>query len=381
MIALCLRHHIGVTYFKIKQMKNSLHLKTFAVLLLALLTSSAWSQGITSPRTPSPAAKVSQTVGISTVTVNYSRPKVNGREIWGALVPYGWNVQGFGLQNSAPWRAGANENTVIEFSHDAKVEGQAVPKGMYGLFFVINKDNSGEVVLSKEYKSWGSFFYDPKSDLLRAKIQLRENSPTELLTYDFINLTKTTAELVLNWEKKQFPVKIEFDVDNIVMANAAQELKGTVGFNPQGVTSAANYALQNNVNNAQGLLWADQAITQNKTFTTLRIKSGLLAQAGKKEESDKLMNDAMAVATEGELNAYGYQLMGQGKQDEAIQVFITNTQRFPKSANTWDSLGEAYATKGDKPNAIKNFKKALSMNPPEAVKLNSEKFLKQLGAI
>src|SRR6185369_12452185 len=121
------------------------------LLLISFISLEAVSQPITTPRTPSPAASLTQTIGISTVTVNYSRPSVKGREIWGALVPYGWNVQPFGAQNSAPWRAGANENTTISFSHDAKVEGHAVPAGSYGLFFVINKDNTGEVILSKDY--------------------------------------------------------------------------------------------------------------------------------------------------------------------------------------------------------------------------------------
>ena len=90
-------------------------------------------------------------------------------------------------------------------------------RGSYALYFVINKDNTGEVILSKDYKTWGSFFYDPKNDQLRTKIQLRDNANTEILTYDFINVNRTSAELVLNWEKKQFPVKIKFDVDKIVM--------------------------------------------------------------------------------------------------------------------------------------------------------------------
>ena len=102
-----------------------------------------FGQGMTVPRTPSPAASVSQTIGISTVTVEYSRPSVKGRAVWGALVPYGWNIQAFGNQKNAPWRAGANENTVIEFSHDAKVEGHEVPAGRYGLFYTINEDNTG----------------------------------------------------------------------------------------------------------------------------------------------------------------------------------------------------------------------------------------------
>jgi len=87
------------------------------------------------------------------------------------------------------------------------------------------------------------------------------------------------------------------------------------------------------------------------------------------------------MATEVELNLYGYQLMNNGQQDKAIEVFILNTKRFPRSANTFDSLGEGYVNKGDNKNAIINFKKSLTMNPPDATRQNSEKFLKQLGAL
>lgn len=351
------------------------------VLLAVSASASLNSQGITTPRTPSPAATVTQTIGISTVTINYSRPSVKGRQVWGNLVPYGWNVQPFGAANEAPWRAGANENTTIQFSHDAKVEGQEVPAGVYGLFYVINQDNTGEVILSKDSRSWGSFWYDAKHDQLRAKIKLRDIAPTEILTYDFSNLTKTSGELNLNWEKKQFPVKIEFDVDKIVMNNAAEELKGPTGFNWQGYSSAANYALQNKINYEQAIKWINQAITQNSNFTTLSIKSNLLKETGSTEEADKMMTEAIAISTENELNLYGYQLLNQGAQDKAIEIFKLNTQKHPKSANVWDSLGEAYAIKGDKKNAITNFKKSLSMNPPANVKANSEKYLKQLGAL
>lgn len=355
--------------------------KLMLILLTTLISATSNSQGITTPRIPSPAAVVTQTIGISTITINYSRPAVKGREVWGNLVPYGWVVQGFGAGNEAPWRAGANENTTIKLSHDAKIEGQTVPAGTYGLFYVINKDNSGELVLSKDSRSWGSFWYNPKQDLLRAKIQIRDIPHTELLTYDFSNTTKNTVELDLNWEKKQFPVKIEFDVDNIVMANATEELKGPTGFNWQGYSSAANYALQNKINYEQALKWIDQAIAQNSAFPTLNIKANLLKEMGKTAESDKMMKDAISIATENELNLYGYQLMNQGNHDKAIEIFILNTQRHPKSANTWDSLGEAYVTKGDKKNAVINFKKSLTMNPPANTKANSEKYLKQLGAL
>lgn len=360
--------------------KKTLMGGSIAVSLLLLAITNAYNQ-VTLPRVPSPAASVSQTIGISTVTVKYSRPSVKGREIWGALVPYGWNVQGFGAGNSAPWRAGANENTVIELSNDAKVAGHDVPAGSYGLSFVINKDNTGEVILSKDYKSWGSFFYDPKNDEMRANIQLRDIPMTEMLTYDFINNTKTSSELVLNWEKKQFPVKIEFDVDKIVMDNAAAELKGATGFNDIGFRSAAFYALQNNVDLDEGLKWADQAIAQNNSFTNLSLKSAILKKMGKTDEADKVMETAIPISNENELNNYGYQLLNGKNYDKAIEVLTLNTKRFPKSANTFDSLGEAYALKGDKKNAIINFKKSLSLNPPAGTKANSEKFLQQLGGM
>jgi hypothetical protein len=362
-------------------MKKFLTQKMVAVMWLALTFLNASGQAITTPRDASPAATVSQTIGISTVTVNYSRPSVRGREVWGNLVPYGWTAQGFGNGNEAPWRAGANENTVITFSHAATVEGKLVPPGSYGFFLVINQDNTGEVVLSKDYRSWGSYFYEAGQDQLRSKIQVRTIPNTEMLTCEFINVTKNSAELVLNWEKKQFPVKVEFAVTDIVMANAEQELKGPTGFTWQGYSSAANYALQNNINLDKALTWIDNAIAQNSNFTTLRIKSGILKQTGKTAEADKMMKEALAVGTEAELNTYGYQLINQGEHDKAIEILALNTTRHPKSANAWDSLGEAYATKGDKTNAIKNFKKSLNLNPPANVKANSEKFLRQLGAL
>jgi TolA-binding protein len=359
-------------------MKKRTALSMGLCALAMVVSLPSWSQQVTTPRIPSPAATVSQTVGISTVTIHYSRPSVKGREVWGALVPYGWNKQPGGTNNDAPWRAGANENTTIQFSHNAIVEGQAVPAGIYGLFFVINKDQTGEVVLSKDSRSWGNFFYDPSRDLIRAKIQLRAVPQTEMLTYDFGNLTKNSAELELNWEKVQFPVKISFNVDDIVMENAGEELKGPMGFTWQGYASAANYAVQNKLNYDQGLAWIDKAIAMNKNFATLSVKSNLLAATGKTEEADKTMTEALSLATENDINTYGYQLLGEGKQDKAISIFILNTQQHPKSANVWDSLGEAYALKGDKKNAIANFKKSLSMNPPDNVKANSEKYLHQL---
>src|SRR5689334_3336992 len=146
-------------------MKTTTSLKNLLLLIATAICVTSWGQGITTPN-PSPAAQTTQTIGISTVTVNYSRPSVKGREVWGQLVPYGLNLQPNGNGVPAPWRAGANENTTIAFSNDATVEGKPVHAGVYGLFFVVNQDNTAELILSSDHQSWGNFFYDPSHDLL-----------------------------------------------------------------------------------------------------------------------------------------------------------------------------------------------------------------------
>jgi hypothetical protein len=353
-------------------------------LLLGILFSGlcGYSQQTWLPREPSPAASISQTVGISTINVNYSRPSVKGRVVWGTLVPYGWNVQQFGLGNSAPWRAGANENTILHLSHAAKVQGVSVPAGDYGLFFTINKDNTGEVILSKDYKSWGSFFYDSKNDQMRAAITIRDiNEFNERLNYSFDSVSKNMAELDLNWDKKQFPVKIEFAVDEIVMNNATELLKGQTGFYWQNFNAAAAYALQNNLDNAQAMYWVNRSILFNQNYNNLSTKAGLLKNAGDSVAAEKVKKEALQFANENDLNNYGYAQLALNKFPQAIDALKLCTQKYPESANAWDSLGEAYALAGDKNNAIPCFKKSLSLNPPAPTKANSEKYLKQLGAM
>jgi Protein of unknown function (DUF2911) len=335
------------------------------------------------PREPSPAASVSQTVGISIISVHYSRPSIRGREVWGGLVPYGWDKNGSAIGLESPWRAGANENTILHLSHNAKVEGTTVPAGDYGLTFIINKDNTGEVILSKDYKSWGSFWYNPKQDQMRAKITIRDVPVSvEKLYYSFDSVSRTWAELDLNWAKKQFPVKIEFAVDEIVMENARELLNGQTAFFPQNLNAAANYSLAHNVDTTLGMQWVSRTLTGNpQNYTALTIKAGFLKNAGDSVGSAKLLKASEPFANDAELNAYGYQLLAEKKYAEAIDALKLNTVKHPENPNTWDSLGEAYALSGDKKNAIANFKKSLSLNPAPAVRANSEKYLKQLGAL
>jgi len=358
--------------------------KTINPLLIMLFLTGVYistlAQGITTPQAASPEAKVSQTIGISKVTIKYSRPAVKDREIYGTnLVHYGYQNLGFGTSEAAPWRAGANENTTITFSNEATVEGQPIPAGTYGLFVALNQDGRADIIFSKNSSSWGSYFYDPAEDQLKVTITTEEIAHTERLTFDFVDIDDQSAVAVLDWEKKRFPFKIGFDVHEIVLANARDELRGVTGFNWQGPTSAANYCLQNNINLEEGMQWADQAVSNNRNFNTVYVKGGLTKAMGDETGAKALFAEAAELANKNQLNFLGYQAMGDGNMDQALEFFKLNLKRNPDDPNMYDSLAECYKNRGEDKEAIKNFKKSLSMNPPPNVKANSIKNLQELG--
>ena len=370
---------------KVKIMNiKSLFITASALLILA---SNIFSQTVTTPRPISPAAELKQTIGLSQVTVKYSRPRLtlNGVDrtdkIWGTQVPFGLTNLGFGTATKAPWRAGANENTVITFSDDVKIEGKTLPAGKYGFHIIVYEGNKATLIFSKNHTSWGSFYYDESEDALRVDITTREIPKTEVLTYEFTEMGANFAVLALSWEKKQFPFKLEFDVQKIVLQNFRNELRSTASFTWQGFNDAAAYCLQNQINYEEAIKWSDSSIRLSRNFNNLTTKAQLLIAMGQKNEGEKIFDDAVAVATQNEINNLGYQLLGQKNFPLAIKYLTINTQKYPTDANSFDSLGEAYKLAGDKENAIKNLKKSLTLNPPPAVKANSEKLLKELGAL
>ncbi|MEX0291267.1 MAG: DUF2911 domain-containing protein [Flavobacteriaceae bacterium] len=328
-------------------------------------------------------AKVSQRIGTTDVTIVYSRPSVNEREIWGKLVPYGMNNLGFGTAKESPWRAGANENTVVKFSHDVTVEGQSLKAGKYGLHMVINEGNTATIIFSENHGAWGSYFYEPSEDVLRVDVETGEIPHTELLTFVFDEVDKTSATAALYWEKKRIPFKVEVGVTDIVMADVKNKLQDSPGFNRQSWEQAAAFAMNNGGDLDQAMEWINSAregqFFSQKTFGNTAIKMQILLKMDKKDEALAMVDEAAGMANMNQLNGLSYQLLNMGEHDKALKYFKLNVKNNPTNANVHDSLGEAYKTIGDKKNAIKYLKKSLSLNPPPPVKANSEKLLKELG--
>lgn len=312
----------------------------------------------------SPKAKVVQNIEFASIEIDYSRPAVKGREIWGTLVPYGLAPNPFGNGKPMPWRAGANENTVVTLSHDAMINGNKLPAGSYGLHMLVHEDE-WTIIFNKDYQAWGSFFYEDKNDVLRFKVKPEEAPFEEWLVYGFDNITPNSCNAYLHWGKVKVSFTVAFDRNKLVLDTYKDLLTNLGGFNQAAWAAAANYCSANNVNIDEGMAWIEKALGMNggNNFNNNAIKARLLKLQGKIDESEKLIAASINTSTEAELNIYGYQLMNQGNLDEAIKIFELNVKRFPEAFNTYDSLGEALNNKGDKKGAKENYEKAYDLAP------------------
>lgn len=181
-----------------------------AILSLAVLTVlPALGLGQEAEIRPSLMAGVRQTLGTDTaVTIEYSRPGVKGRKIWGGLVPFGLAPGNADSGNKPfPWRAGANENTTIEFNRDLLIEGKPLPAGKYGIH-MIPSEKDWIIIISKDNSAWGSFTYDPAKDALRVTVTPLKAPFQEWLVYGFDDLAGTSATVFLHWEQLKIPFKI-----------------------------------------------------------------------------------------------------------------------------------------------------------------------------
>jgi len=352
-----------------------------------LWASLSFSQLNTAPDGGNKKAMVGERIGITDVTVHYDRPAVKGRDgqVWGTLVHKGYMDLGFGTSKQAPWRAGANENTTVEFSTDVKVEGRDLPAGKYALFIAYDP-NECTVIFSKNNSSWGSFFYDPKEDALRVNVKpVASDKKVEWLQYEFTNESETGATLELAWEKLRIPVRIETDYVNLQLASFRKELRGERSFNPgwQSYNQAATFCLMHNTNLEEGLAWVNQSITDQfvgeKNFRNLSVKAQLLSKLNKEDEAKAIMKDAIALGSPAEVHNYARQLLQQKKSQEAFEVFKFNYDRNPNTYTTNMGLTRGYSAIGNYKKALEFANKALPLAPDNVNKQNVERIIKMLG--
>ena len=339
-------------------MKQILSFRIILLFLPLLYLNMVQAQLTTPPSGGNKKASVSERIGITDVSIHYDRPGVKGREgkIWGALVPLGYSYLGFGSAKQSPWRAGANENTTIEFSTDVQIEGQNLPAGQYG-FFIAYDPNECTIIFSKNSISWGSYYYDPKEDALQVKVKpIALEKSVEWLKYEFLNQTSNSAIIALEWEKLMIPFKVEVDLTKTQLASFRKELRTEKGFTWESWNQAAQWCVQKNINLDQALLWTDSATNNefggDQSFQAWNTKAQVLAKLGRNTEAEETMKKALPFGNEYEVYQYAKQLVSEKKNKEAFDAFKMNYDKHPNSFISTTGMARAYSAMG-------NYKKAL----------------------
>ena len=349
---------------------KTITLKPFTLCLAILgLAGSVSAQNDLNLPDVSQAAEVKQRVALTDIAVKYHRPLVNGRKIWGGLVPYG-----------KVWRVGANENTTIEFSDPVSVEGKPLDKGAYGLHMIPNQD-SWTVIFSKTNTAWGSYSYDQKEDALRVDVKprpLAENK--EALEFDFEDLKPTSTAVTMKWEKLGVPFTVSINDSDQTLQNIRAQLKGRGQFTWQALDEGAQFCLTRKVNLDEALRWADASIQNEERFDNLSTKADILKALNRPDEAKTVWNRALEIAKAPQLYTYGRQLQNQKKGAEAMEIFKDVAKRFPQGVYGYLAQARIKSTAGDFAGATSDAKQAQAAAPTDAQKQSIQALITRLDA-
>lgn len=257
------------------------------LIALTVMALWAWSvQAQINTPAPSPSSKLQQTVGLTEVTVEYSRPSVKGRTIFAedGLVPFG-----------KMWRTGANRNTVITFSDDVKVEGNELKAGSYALYTIPGAD-AWTVIFYTDTNNWGlPQEWDSSKEAARFVVRPVEHCFTESFTINIDKLRNESAEIQLIWERTKVPIQLEVDVDSKVMA----DIKRVMGGPTRGdYYAAARYYYEADKDLEQALEWVRKANELDPRYWQYRLEAQILAKMRRYDEAIQAAKKSLELAKE-----------------------------------------------------------------------------------
>src|SRR5437773_4739801 len=349
---------------------KTITLKPF-VLCLAMLGLAGAVSAQTDLNLPdvSQPAEVKQRIALTDITVKYHRPLVKGRKIWGGLVPYG-----------KVWRAGANENTTIEFSDPVSVEGQPLAKGIYGLHMIPNPD-SWTVIFSKTNTGWGSYRYKQDEDALRVNVKPRPLAEMkEALEFDFEDLKPDSTAVTLKWEKLGVPFTVSIKDSEQTLQNIQAQLKGRGQFTWQALDEGARFCLTRKINLDEALRWADASVQNEERFDNLSTKADILKALNRPDEAKAAWNRALEIATAVQLYSYGRRLQSEKKAAEAMEIFKEVAKRFPQGVFGYLAQARIKSAAGDFAGASNDAKQAQAAAPTDAQKQSIKALIDRLEA-
>jgi len=339
------------------------------LVLLALLTSlwfgQAMAQDVQNSRRSSQRASTTQRIGTTDITIVYHRPLAKGRKVFGGIVPFDFVVDA----KEYAWRAGANDRTTIEFTHDVTIEGQQLPSGKYG-FVVLVSEKEWTMVFSKDL-SWGAFQYDPKDDALRVAVKTEAAPYQGWLSYSFINLEAEAVGVELRWEETKASFIVGTDVSAKIISDLAKkEDKTTSDYRDLAVEtlkkdpSQVDEALALVEKSFAGLDDVEDKYRPREEFNSKILKADLLMSKGNKKEGNALKKEALESAKGFNLYYYGLNtLLVKGDQKEAFRLLTENVQKNPNQWQGHLALGEYYLKDGDQQKVVEHFKKSYEFAP------------------
>jgi Protein of unknown function (DUF2911) len=324
---------------------------SFCLLMAALSGISPAQSMVLDLPLQSQRAEVSQRIGITDITIDYHRPLVNDRKVWGDLVPYG-----------KVWRAGANINTTITFSDPVMIEGKPLDKGTYGLHMIPNADE-WTVIFSKNSTSWGSFTYDEKEDALRVNAKPVATDMHTALTYDFDQLTPDSAVVELEWEKVAVPFKVSVNVHELVEASLHKQLRNLSQYTWQSWDDAANYLVTEKIDLDQALKYVNKSIESEDRYDNEMTKSKVLVALNRKDEAETAQKRALDMANPLQIHLYARQLQAEKHNDQAFAIFLENAKKHPDLWFVHTGLARVYSSQGKFDDAAKEIKLSMAVAP------------------
>ena len=309
-----------------------------------------------------------QRVGLTDITITYHRPLVNGRKIWGGLVPLG-----------EVWRAGANENTTIEFSDPVSVEGKPLAKGIYGLHMIPTTD-SWTVIFSKMSTAWGSYTYKKEEDALRVEVKPRPTEMEEALEFEFEELKPDSATVTMKWEKLAVPFKVAINDAEATMTNIRNQMRGRAQYEWDDLNQAAQFCLNKKINLDEGLKWADLSIQNEERFENLTTKADLLKAMNKPDEAKKVWDQALTKTTAPQLYSYGRRLQSEKKDAEGMEILKEVAKRYPAAVQGHLANARIKSAAGDFAGAAEDAKKAQAVAISDQQKNNIKLLIDRLQA-
>ncbi|MEO1053244.1 MAG: DUF2911 domain-containing protein [Bacteroidota bacterium] len=338
--------------------------KHFITLLILLTGYFTHAQDVGGKTLVSQSRTTSTNIGQCDITIKYHSPSVNGRKIFGGIVPYDFVVDGV----EYPWRAGSNARTTIEFSHDVEIQGQPLVAGSYG-FLVLVSETEWTLIFSSG-KTWGAFNYDKKNDVLRIPVKVEKVPFQEWLSYEFRNPKNESVDIQLRWEA----AAVTFNVSTNALDNTLVDLEKKTDKNPGDFQNLAIRTLEKNPGDlpkAMDYLERSKEAIENLdedrrkqayNFNYKMLKSSYLLQQGKKKEAKVLKEEALDSA--GGFNLYYFALnkyLVEGKKKEAYQILNSAISRYPDNFQNHFAFGEYYLKEGNQEKATDHFKKAYEM--------------------